>query len=85
MPERVFDRAGETLAGLTARGSHRSAGVVDLLVAATAELSRLVLVHYDRDLDQVGLVTGQVTRWVAERGHFRNGACWRVWGRRWWC
>lgn len=68
MPERVFDRAGETLAGLTARGSHRSAGAVDLLIAATAELSRLVLVHYDRDFDQVGLVTGQLTRWVAEPG-----------------
>jgi hypothetical protein len=68
MPERVFDRATEIQAALTARGTHRSAGAVDLLVAATAELLGLVLLHYDGDYDAVGDVTGQRVQWVADRG-----------------
>ena len=68
MPERVFDRGAEIQAAMTARGSHRSTGAVDLLIAATAELSRLVLLHYDRDFDRVGEVTGQPTQWLANAG-----------------
>jgi predicted nucleic acid-binding protein len=68
MPERVFERGAEIQAGLTARGTHRSAGAVDLLVAAAAEMHDLVLLHYDRDFDQVGEVTGQPTLWLAESG-----------------
>jgi predicted nucleic acid-binding protein len=65
MPERVFDRGAQTQAAMTARGAHRSAGAVDLLIAATAELSHLVLLHYDRDFDRVREVTGQPTQWLA--------------------
>jgi predicted nucleic acid-binding protein len=43
MPDRVFSRATEVQALMTARGTHRSAGAVDLLLAATAELSGLTL------------------------------------------
>ncbi|HVQ89936.1 MAG TPA: PIN domain nuclease [Mycobacteriales bacterium] len=68
MPDRVFERSAEIQSGLTARGTHRSAGAVDLLVAAAAELHALVLLHYDRDFDQVGEVTGQPTLWLAEPG-----------------
>jgi predicted nucleic acid-binding protein len=68
MPERVFARAAETQAGLTARGTHRSAGAVDLLVAATADLAGLTLLHYDRDFDQISAVTGQPTAWIADPG-----------------
>jgi predicted nucleic acid-binding protein len=68
MHDRAFDRAWETQAGLTDRGTHRSAGVVDLLVAATAELNGLVLLHYDRDFDLVAEVTGQTTLWLADPG-----------------
>jgi predicted nucleic acid-binding protein len=42
--------------------------VVDLLVAATAESHGLALLHYDRDFDRVGDVTGQATQWLAEPG-----------------
>jgi predicted nucleic acid-binding protein len=66
MPERVFERGAQIQAGLTTRGAHRSAGAVDLLIAATAELHALILLHYDRDFDQVGEVTGQPTLWLAE-------------------
>ena len=48
--------------------THRSAGALDLLVAATAELHRLVLLRYDRDLQQIGEVTGQPHQWLAEPG-----------------
>ena len=68
MPERVFDRAAEIQVALTKRGAHRSAGAVDLLVAATAESHGLVLLHYDRDFEQVGVVTGQPTQWLAAPG-----------------
>lgn len=68
MPERVFVRAAEAQEALTARGAHRSAGTVDLLVAATAELHGLTLVHYDHDLDQITKITGQTAAWLAPPG-----------------
>ncbi len=68
MPERVFRRAIEIQAAMTGRGTHRSAGAIDLLIAATAELNGLTLVHYDHDFDQVTEVTGQPTTWIAPPG-----------------
>jgi predicted nucleic acid-binding protein len=68
MPERVFARAAEAQAALTAQGAHRSASAVDLLVAAAAELQGLTLVHYDHDFDQVTAVTGQTALWLAPPG-----------------
>lgn len=68
MPERVFGRAEEVQGLLTDRGWHRSASAVDLLVAATAELERLTLLHYDHDHDQIATVTGQAVVWLAEPG-----------------
>jgi predicted nucleic acid-binding protein len=68
MPERIFDRAAEIQAALTAHGAHRSAGAVDLLVAACADLHRLTLVHYDHDFDQITKVTGQAAAGLAPPG-----------------
>lgn len=68
MPDRVFERAAEVQEALTDRGTHRSAGTVDLLVAATAELHGLTLLHYDADFLQISAVTGLRVRWVAEPG-----------------
>jgi predicted nucleic acid-binding protein len=68
MPDRVFARATEVQAALTRRGQHRSAGAIDLLVAATAELNTLTLVHYDRDFDQIAKATGQSAVWLAPAG-----------------
>jgi predicted nucleic acid-binding protein len=53
---------------LVARGRHRSAGAADLLVAATAELAGLTVLHYDADFDVIADVTGQATEWVVSRG-----------------
>ncbi|MGH3713637.1 MAG: PIN domain nuclease [Micromonosporaceae bacterium] len=68
MPDRVFDHAAQTQAALTSRGLHRSAGPVDLLVAAAAQLHDLTLLHYDRDFEQVSEVTGQPRAWIAAPG-----------------
>jgi predicted nucleic acid-binding protein len=68
MPDGVFTRATDVQALLTDRGTHRCASAVDLLVAATAELTRLTLLHYDRDYDQIALATGQPSTWLAAPG-----------------
>jgi predicted nucleic acid-binding protein len=68
MPDAVWTRAHEVQQLLTEQGGHRSAGVVDLLVAATAERNRLVLLHYDHDFETVARTTGQPTAWVTEPG-----------------
>jgi len=63
MHARAFARAWDVQGGLTAKGQHRSAGPVDLVVAATAELHCLTLLHHDRDFDVIAQVTGQPLRW----------------------
>lgn len=68
MPDRAFVHAAKVQAALTRQGLHRSAGAVDLLVAATAELHALTLVHYDRDFDQIARTTGQPAVWLAPAG-----------------
>jgi predicted nucleic acid-binding protein len=59
----AYARAWEVQGELTDRGRHRGAGPVDLVVAATAELSGLTLLHHDRDFDTIAAVTGQELRW----------------------
>jgi predicted nucleic acid-binding protein len=61
--DRAFARAWDVQGELTGRGQHRSAGPVDLVVAATAELHGLTLLHHDRDFEVVAGVTGQPLRW----------------------
>jgi predicted nucleic acid-binding protein len=61
--DRAFDRAWEVQGELTDQGQHRSAGPVDLVVAATAELFGLTLLHHDRDFVTIAGVTGQALRW----------------------
>ncbi|MFD8007049.1 PIN domain nuclease [Streptomyces mirabilis] len=53
---RVYDRARQVQEILTQRGRHRSAGAVDLVVAATAALQGL---YRDRDFECIAAVTGQ--------------------------
>jgi predicted nucleic acid-binding protein len=68
MPQQVFEDAAVVQAALIERGTHRSAGPIDLLTAATAQRHGLGLLHYDADFEQVAAVTGQPIRWVAEPG-----------------
>ena len=47
---------------------HRSVKIPDMLVAATAELAGLTVLHYDEDYERLGAVTGQSTEWIVPRG-----------------
>lgn len=62
VPEGVFRRARVVQDQLTAKGEHRSAGAVDLLLAAVAEQAGLTLLHFDRDFETIARTTGQPTR-----------------------
>ncbi|MDQ4026307.1 MAG: PIN domain nuclease, partial [Actinomycetota bacterium] len=64
MPEGIYRRSRVVQEQLTAKGEHRSAGPVDLLVAAAAEEAGLTLLHYDRDFDTVARTTGQPVRMI---------------------
>lgn len=44
---------------LAERGHHRAAKIPDLLIAATAELAGLTVLHVDKDFDLIASVTGQ--------------------------
>jgi predicted nucleic acid-binding protein len=59
----AYARAWEVQGELTAVGQNRSAGPVDLVIAATAELFGLTLLHHDRDFATIAGVTGQALRW----------------------
>lgn len=67
MNERCFDRAAEVQQLLTETGRHRSAGPVDVLIAATAERAGLTILCDDQDFKTVATVTGQSVRLITER------------------
>lgn len=54
-------RALEVLGELAGQGQHRAPSIPDLLIAAVAEYSRLVILHDDKDFDLIADVTGQAT------------------------
>lgn len=62
MADRAYERAAQIQEALTRRGEHRSAGAVDLLIAATAERHQLIVLSEDRDFETVAAVTGQPVR-----------------------
>lgn len=68
MTEADFSRAEDVLAQLSKTGRHRAVSLPDLLIAAVAERSGLVVAHYDADFDIVATVTGQTVEWVAPKG-----------------
>lgn len=66
MPDSIFERADEVQQLLTETGAHRSAGAVDLLIAATAERQRLTVLCDDHDYQTVAAVTGQRVQLVTD-------------------
>jgi predicted nucleic acid-binding protein len=46
----------------------RGRKVSDLLIAAAAELEKLIVLHYDADFDRIAAVTGQRSEWVVPAG-----------------
>lgn len=55
----IEDRAVEVQVALGERGQHRAASIPDLLIAATAELAQLTVLHDDKDFELIAKVTGQ--------------------------
>jgi predicted nucleic acid-binding protein len=55
----IEDRAVEVQMLLSDRGLHRAPSVPDLLVAATAEYSDLIVLHADKDFEVIADITGQ--------------------------
>jgi len=55
----IEDRSLEILALLADRGQHRAPSIPDLIIAATAELAGLTVLHLDKDFEVIADITGQ--------------------------
>jgi predicted nucleic acid-binding protein len=66
MGEHAWERAAEVQQLLTEAGQHRSAGPIDLLISATAERERLIVLCDDHDFVTVAAVTGQPVKLVTD-------------------
>ena len=55
----IEDRAVEIQSLLAARGQHRAPSIPDVLIAATAELAELTVLHMDKDFELIATATGQ--------------------------
>ena len=61
----IEDRALEVQLLLADIGKHRAPSIPDLLIAATAELVGLTVLHLDKDFDVISGLTGQPTQRLA--------------------
>ena len=55
----IEDRAIEVQQLLADRGQHRAPSIPDVLIAATAELAGLTILHVDKDFELISAITGQ--------------------------
>ena len=56
---KIEDRAIEVQSALAERGQHRAPSIPDLVIAATAELAGLTVLHLDKDFELIAQLTGQ--------------------------
>jgi predicted nucleic acid-binding protein len=68
VPDGVWPEVGRLQRVLARSGCLRSAGVVDLVLAVTAQRHALTVLHYDRDFDTLAKHSGLRTRWLVEPG-----------------
>ncbi len=68
MSHEVFNVARRVQMGLAADGTHRQIPTPDLLIAATAEIAAVPLIHHDADYPVIASVTGLDERWFVPRG-----------------
>lgn len=61
----IEDRAVAVQTALADRGQHRAPSVPDLLIAATAELADLTVLHVDKDFELIADITGQALERLA--------------------
>lgn len=59
MTPAIEDRAEEIQYLLAERGQHRAPSIADLVIAATAELAALTVLHLDKDFELIAEITGQ--------------------------
>jgi len=57
----IEDRAVEVQLLLAGQGQHRAPSIPDVLIAATAELAGLTVLHLDKDFELIAGITGQST------------------------
>jgi predicted nucleic acid-binding protein len=62
----IEDRAAAVQLALAEVGQHRAPSVPDLLVAATAELARLTVLHADKDFELIADITRQPVERLGE-------------------
>jgi predicted nucleic acid-binding protein len=62
---RIEDRALELQSLLADQGQHRAPSIPDLVIAATAELAELTVLHLDKDSELIAETTGQPTERLA--------------------
>jgi predicted nucleic acid-binding protein len=55
----IEDRAVEILTLLADRGQHRAPSIPDLIIAATADLAGLMVLHVNKDFEIIANITGQ--------------------------
>ena len=55
----IEERAVEVLTPLADRSQHRAPSIPDLIIAATAELAGLTILHLDKDFEVIAAITGQ--------------------------
>lgn len=55
----IEELAWQTLQHLAKRGQHRAPSIPDLLIAATAQLCDLTVLHLDKDFELISKITGQ--------------------------
>jgi len=68
MTQQTLDRAVAVQDALAERSQQRGAKIADLLIAAAAEATGLVVLHYDHDFDLIAEITGQATQWILPAG-----------------
>jgi predicted nucleic acid-binding protein len=56
----VEDRAVAVQIALAERGQHRAASIPDVLIAATADLSKLTVLHLDKAVELIADLTADV-------------------------
>lgn len=62
----IEDQALNVQATLATHGHHRAPSVADLLIAATAEMTGLIVLHADKDFELIAEVTGQTVQRLSE-------------------
>lgn len=55
----IGDRALDVQVTVAGKGKHRAPSILDLIIAAVAELVGLTVLHVDKDFEPIAELTGQ--------------------------